>query len=71
MKYDFKILHEIVWAIVIAAAIAAATIAVDFEPGKIVNWQTWAIAAAGSVARASAVAVLVVMRRVANSSEWR
>ena len=62
MDYDFKIAHELAWAVVIGAVIAAATILVDFEPEKIVDWQTWAITAAGSVARAVGVAAMTVLR---------
>ena len=61
-KYEFKIVHEIVWAAVIGTAIAAATIAVDFEPETIQDWERWAITGVGALARAVGVAILTVLR---------
>ena len=61
-EYVFKRVEELAWAGLVAAAIFGLTILVDFDPDKIQDWQTWAIALASGCLRAAAGAVLAALR---------
>ena len=57
--YDFKLVEEIAWLALVAAAVAALQIIVRAEPATIVDWRAWAIALGAAVVRAAAAAVLM------------
>ena len=56
--YDFKIVEEIAWVAVVAAAVAVLQIVVGADLAKIVDWRAWAIALGAAAVRAAAAAVL-------------
>lgn len=56
--YRFKILQEIGWAALIAAAIALAEVLITFRPETITDWRTWALALLGSCVRPAAAALV-------------
>lgn len=58
MNYDFKVLPELGWALGLAAVLFLFQLFVTFEPEAIEDWETWATAAAGGMARAVAAAGL-------------
>lgn len=60
MQYKFKAVEEAFWVIVVAVAFALAQALLTFEPEKITDWRTWAIALAGSLVRAAAGALLAL-----------
>ena len=63
MTYVFKAKQELIWGVAIAAAVSVLQVLSDFEPSKIVSWQTWAIALGAGAVRAAAGAALAFMSR--------
>lgn len=61
MTYQFKVSQELLWTIFTAAVLAVAQVFLIFDPSEISDWRLWAIAAAGSVARAVAAAVIAAL----------
>ncbi len=64
MKYEFKVLPEILWAAGVGGVTAGLEILVKFDPEVIADWETWAIASGAAVVRAAAAAALPVFARV-------
>ena len=62
MQYDFKIAQEVGWAVLIGVAVFAATTLMAFDPATVTDWQTWAVALGGGLARTVGAAVLTVLR---------
>ena len=61
MQYDFKLIEEMVWAGLVAAAVFALTTLANFADP--IDWRTlWVAVVSGSV-RAAAGAVLAVLTR--------
>ena len=56
--YDFKKAQELFWFLATAAVLAIAQILVTFEPEKVLDWKTYAIALIGAAVRAIAGALL-------------
>lgn len=71
MRYEFKVAHEVAWAAAVGAGVAAAEIAIRFNPEAIADWRVWAVASAGALVRAAGAASLPVLvkhvKRVAKS----
>jgi len=65
--YDFKVLEEIAWLALVAAAVAVLQIVVTADPGTIIDWRAWAIALGAAGARAAAAAVLARLRPPSSS----
>ena len=59
--YQIKPGPEIIWAVLIGAAVAIAQILVDFQPEVITDWKLWAVASIGAVVRAVGVSVLAAL----------
>lgn len=60
MTYNFKFFQELGWAAFIAAAIQLLQVLVLFDPSKITDWRTWAVALAAGCVRAAAGAAIAV-----------
>jgi len=61
--YTWKGLAELGWAAAVAAAVFLLITLAEFEPGTVVNWQTWAISLASGCLRAAAGAILAKIGR--------
>ncbi len=61
MKYEFKMIPELIFALVVGAVVFVFQLFVAFEPEAISNWETWAITAAGGLTRAVAAAGLAYL----------
>jgi hypothetical protein len=62
MRYDFKTVEEIGWAMAVGGGIFIFEILSRFEPETIMDWKTWAVSAGGGLVRAAFAAGLVVVR---------
>ena len=58
MAYDFKVLPEVGWAVLVAVVVFAAQVLIEFDPEVIDDWETWAKALGAGAVRAAAGAVL-------------
>lgn len=63
MKYDFKPLQELTWAVALAVALVVLPALMTLDPMLITDWRVWAIALAGASIRAAAGAALDYLRR--------
>lgn len=52
MTYNFKALPELLFALFVALITWVFQLLLDFNPDTVTDWKTWAIAAAGGLARA-------------------
>ena len=52
MTYDFKVLEEIGWAVLVAVVVQAAQIVVSADLEHITDWHTWAISLLAACVRA-------------------
>lgn len=58
MSYQFRFKPEALWFVGVAALTAILQILITFDPAKIENWQTWAIALGAAAVRAAAGAAI-------------
>jgi hypothetical protein len=63
MRYDFKAVEEIGWAMAVGGGIFIFEILSQFEPETVTDWKTWAVSIGGGLVRAAFAAGLVVFRR--------
>ena len=63
MRYDFKVIEEIGWAMAVGGGIFIFELLSRFEPETVTDWKTWAVTVAGGGVRAAFAAGLVVFRR--------
>ncbi len=56
--YDFKLIEEIAWVALVAAAVAALEVIVGADLAKVVDWRAWTIALGAAAVRAAAAAIL-------------
>lgn len=61
MTYDFKILIEMGWAALVAAAAVVGQLLIELD--TVDNWETWAIAGATAAARAALAAAIAVFTK--------
>jgi len=61
MQYDFKLVEEMVWAGLVAAAVFALTALANFADPM--DWRAFLVAVGGGSVRAAAGAVLAVLTR--------
>lgn len=58
MTYTWKRAAELAWFAGVAAALAVLQVLVTWEPDKIDDWRTWAVAVGGGAIRAAAGAII-------------
>lgn len=63
MKYRFKPLAELYWAVVTSGSIVLLTALVTLDPESVKDWRAWAVALGGATVRAGAGAALDWVRR--------
>jgi hypothetical protein len=63
MRYDFKAIEEIGWAMAVGAGIFIFELLSRFEPETVTDWKTWAVMVSGGGVRAAFAAGLVAFRR--------
>ena len=63
MKYDFKTVEEIGWAMAVGSGIFIFELLSRFEPETVTDWKTWIVSVGGGLARAAFAAGLVAFRR--------
>jgi hypothetical protein len=57
-RYDFKPAEELVWAALVASAVAVLQIIVTADIAAIIDWRAWTIALVAAAVRAATAAVL-------------
>ncbi len=62
MRYDFKTVEEVGWAMAVGGGIFIFEILSRFEPETITDRKTWAVSVGGGLVRAAFAAGLVVVR---------
>ncbi len=60
LKYELKLLPEIVWAGVVAGVTVAAQVLTTTDFSRVEDWQTWGIALAAAIGRAVLGAVIQI-----------
>lgn len=63
MKYTFRPLPELYWALVTGAGIVLFQALLTLQPEQVTDWQTWAVALGGALVRALGGAGLDYLRR--------
>ena len=63
MNYEFKWIHELAWAALVAASTALLQALTEFDPATITSWHTWTIALGAGIVRATAAGLLIAMAR--------
>ena len=63
MTYQWKSLPEAYWSVLTALFVAAAQIAVEFDPSRITDWKVWAVAGAGALVRAAGGGLLAYLTK--------
>lgn len=63
MRYTFRPLPELYWALVTGCGIVLFQALLTLEPEQIADWQTWAVALLGALVRAVGGAGIDYLRR--------
>jgi hypothetical protein len=64
MRYDFKVLEELLWAGIVAGAVFVLELLAELDPAAVAqDWQTYFVAALAGLARAFAGALLAKIGR--------
>lgn len=58
MTYDFKVLQEIGWAVLVAVVVQAAQIIVASDLEHIADWRTWAVSLLAACVRAGLAIII-------------
>ena len=69
MRYTFRPLPELYWAIVTGCGIVLFQAALTLDPGQVQDWEVWAVALGGSLVRALGGAGLDYLRRSGMTEE--
>ena len=56
--YDFKVTAEFWWFVLVTIIVSVMQVMVTFDPSKVTDWKTWAVALAAGAVRSAAGAVL-------------
>lgn len=63
MRYTFRPLPELYWALVTGCGIVLFQALLTLEPERVTDWQTWAVALCGALVRAVGGAGIDYLRR--------
>lgn len=69
MKYRFKPLQELYWAVLVAGATVLLLELAGLNPDAITDWRGWAVALGAGMVRAMAAAAIDYLRRSLTDSE--
>ncbi len=63
MRYDFKMLEEVAWACVVAVAVFAVQLLVEFDAAEVEDWRAYGVAAGSGAVRVVGAVLLARLKR--------